>query len=164
MGGLAGFCHHRKRVVGLSELGFVDTLLFSPCRNKLGGVEALLFDVDRIEHFFMELIDHAHAFYDVVQTLLRLKIRPKRHRRAPQYHVFGHFFGPCLEHGLKIVAMRAAVPEKLHHLDFSGGSFYRSGFVKQQIVGALLRRFALRMGCGRQCRSAAPGSSSKCCG
>jgi len=132
--GALGLRGHTKGLVGLLELGFVNALLFSPGQHGGVGVEHLLFAMDGGEHADVHLLDQVHGFEGVVQALLGHEVVPESHRHAAHHHVFGGFLGPLLERGLKHIAVGAAVPEELQHLDLAVARFGGHGAVQGDVV------------------------------
>ena len=161
--GLAGLHVDREGVVKLGEFGLVYALLLRPGGDQVGGVEGLFFDMDGIKNFFMQRRHFAQRFQHVIKALLGLEIGPERHRHPAQADVFGRFGSPGFELRLKLVAMRAAVPKELNHLNLSGGRLAGRRLAQQQVVLAFSRRFALGLHTQGQ-GSQRAGRSGRQCG
>ncbi|MNY13821.1 hypothetical protein D3C86_1469730 [compost metagenome] len=77
------------------------------------------FVLDRVEHRGMNLMLNTHGLKS--QEHLAMSVpRTAEHRwNTLEVHIRWQFFGPGIDCRLKVIAVRAAIPEQLHHFDLA---------------------------------------------
>ncbi|MPM31711.1 hypothetical protein SDC9_78268 [bioreactor metagenome] len=145
-------------VVGFLELGNVHALLADPFEDQLVLVQRQAFHVHGAEHGGVQLGQQLHGFEREVQLLLRHEAGIEGHGHAANRHVGRGALHPGFERGLKGVAVRAAVPEELDHLDLASRRVGGRGLLELDEILAFLE--LARLGLSGQGQGQAHGGGS----
>ncbi|KGC57480.1 hypothetical protein DM47_2385 [Burkholderia mallei] len=125
LGRLLHLALHAERVVRIEELLLVDALRREEVGLCLWRQQVVLFLVDRVEHGGRHLLGDAERRERIEQLRVRDEIVAERHRHALERDLVALLLHPGLDRRLELVAVRAAVPEELDHLDLAGGRGHR---------------------------------------
>ncbi|MCY1413521.1 hypothetical protein D9M71_289540 [compost metagenome] len=108
-----------KGVEGGEELVAINTLSGEEVSHlfRLGQVLAL--NLNGFEHRSVNLVFNTHGFEGQEHLAVGIP-RATEHRRDPlEIDVLGQLLDPWIDHRLEAVAVRAAIPEQLHHFDLA---------------------------------------------
>src|SRR2546425_2484660 len=110
---------HAERLQRVEELLRVDALLLQPLGEHLlvGGVQPLA--MDGVEERPVHLVEHAERLEAVEDRGVLRPALVEHRRHAPELHVARQLLLPVLDQRLEVVAVDAAVPEELDHLDLA---------------------------------------------
>jgi len=88
----------------------------------------------------MHLRLHAHGLQRDEQLAVRVPDAAEHGGDALELHILRQLLGPGLDHRFELVAMRAAVPEQLDHLDLARvGNGHRTAQLDIFLAGLELR-------------------------
>src|SRR6185503_5680170 len=103
------------------ELLLVDALLLQPGVQLLGLVGAQAIAVDGVEEGPVDLVEDAHGLEGVEDRGVVAPALVEDGGHAAELDVLGQRLQPRLDARLEVVAVDAAVPEELEHLDLARG-------------------------------------------
>src|SRR3990167_1017179 len=118
--GLFDLALDSERVEGRQELVLVDTLSSNKVSHFVRFGQALALFLDRFEDGVVDLVLNTHGFQGQEQLAVGVPWATEHGGNATEGNVLGQLFSPWVDSRLERVAMRATVPEQLHHLDLAG--------------------------------------------
>src|SRR5471032_2361749 len=136
---------HGERVERLKELGFIDALSGDEIGHVVRLEQALAFFLDGVEHSSVHLVLYTHGVQGDEELAMGIPWATEQGRDTNEIYIHRQFVDPRINDRLKSIAMRATVPEQLHHFDLARhGNRYRrlqlnigfTGF-KRHIIGSL---------------------------
>src|SRR5471030_744202 len=110
---------HSERVEGLEELGFINALGSNEVSHVVWISQTLAAFLDGVKNRGVNLLLYAHGVEGNEQLAVSVPRAAEHGRNTHEVNVGRQLGDPWVDGRLKGVAMRAAVPEHLHHFDLA---------------------------------------------
>ena len=117
--GVGHLALHAEGVVGLQEGVFIHTLSGEELGHFIGAGELLAVFLDGFEHRSVDLGFDTHGLQGDKHLPVQVPHATEHGGHANKIHVIRQLGDPRIDGRLEVVAMRAAVPEQLHHFDLA---------------------------------------------
>src|SRR5690606_22548985 len=117
--GLFGTALHAEGVEGLEERLAIDAVAGDQISHLLRRFQLIALIVIGVEHGIMHRLLDVHRFQSQEQLSVQVPGTAEHGRNALEIHVVRQLLDPWVDDRFELVAMRAAVPEQLHHLDLA---------------------------------------------
>ena len=98
----------------------------------------MTFHMDGLKQLDVQSLHFLKRLEHIKHALLRLKVIAESHRDSLDLDVLGHFADPFCKTRFKGIAVRAAVPEKLDHLDLAFACIGAYTFDKREVFATSL--------------------------